>query len=63
MHTLADTAHMTGHDTYQILQRTNRWNRHDDAWYRECVALRESDGARRLIDVLDTLADLDRIAA
>ena len=38
---------------YEILSWSQRWCRIDGAWYRDAVARRLSDGALRLVSVLD----------
>lgn len=38
---------------FQIVQWTQHWSIIDGAKYRDAVAIRLSDGARRLVSVLD----------
>lgn len=41
---------------YRVLTWTQHWSRIDGAWYRDAVAIRLADGARRIISVLDQSA-------
>lgn len=38
---------------YEIVSWTQHWSRIHGAWYRDAVARRLSDGALRLVSVLD----------
>ena len=38
---------------YRVLQWTQHWSKINGAWHRDAVAVRLSDGQRRLIAVLD----------
>jgi hypothetical protein len=41
---------------YTLVQWTQHWSLIDGAWYRDAVAIRHTDGARRLVSVLDGAA-------
>lgn len=51
MNTTLETVH-----GYRIVQWTQHWSLIGGAWYRDAVAVRLADGARRLIGVLDGAA-------
>jgi len=48
MNTTLETVH-----GFQIVQWTQHWSLLNGAWYRDAVAIRLTDGERRLISVLE----------